>query len=250
MVSALLAFAQANPTKTDDGGAPRFTPIAAANRLVATDGFAFLIAVLFDEGIPAERAFEAPYLLRQRLGHLDPARIVADPTAVREAIATRPMLHRFVRPATNWVVEGARRVQDVYGGDAARIWRDAPTTARAVQERFDAFTGIAEKKAALAIELLTHELRVPITDLEGADVPYDIHVRRVFLRAGLARRDDLSDVVGAGRALHPQEPGALGMAAWRVGRRWCHAGAPRCSECAIVTVCPRLIEKAAGVTGA
>ena len=38
-----------------------------------------LSGVLFDQGIPAERAWAAPYLLRQRMGHLDPARIARDP---------------------------------------------------------------------------------------------------------------------------------------------------------------------------
>ena len=50
------------------GGA--FTGIDAADRLLAQPN-AFLIGVLFTQGIPAERAWMGPYLLRERLGTLD-----------------------------------------------------------------------------------------------------------------------------------------------------------------------------------
>ena len=66
-------------------GSTDFTPNAKANEIVKTDAFAFLTGVLFDQGIPAERAWAAPYLLRQRMGHLDPARIARDPEGVRRA---------------------------------------------------------------------------------------------------------------------------------------------------------------------
>ena len=52
-------------------------------------------AVLFDQGVPAERAWLAPMLLRQRLGHLDLARIAVEESAVRDAIQAEPKLHRL-----------------------------------------------------------------------------------------------------------------------------------------------------------
>ena len=46
--------------------------------------------------MPAERAWLAPMLLRQRLGHLDPARIAVEESAVRDAIQAEPKLHRYI----------------------------------------------------------------------------------------------------------------------------------------------------------
>ena len=69
--------------------------LADETQLVRTDPFAFLTAVLFDQGVPAERAWLAPMLLRQRLGHLDPARIAVEESAVRDAIQAEPKLHRL-----------------------------------------------------------------------------------------------------------------------------------------------------------
>jgi hypothetical protein len=63
------------------GAVVRLTPDEAANALVHNDPFAFLIAVICDQGIVAERAWAAPYELRRRLGHLDPYRMAAEPPA-------------------------------------------------------------------------------------------------------------------------------------------------------------------------
>jgi hypothetical protein len=70
------------------GPEPMFTPNPEANEFVKTDAFAFLVAVILDQGIKAERAWNGPYLLRERLEHLDPVRIVANPKFRRELSTT------------------------------------------------------------------------------------------------------------------------------------------------------------------
>ena len=76
-----------------------------ANAFLLENPFAFLLAVLFDQGIPAERAWRAPYDLLQRLGHLDPERIVAEPGAVAAAVAQAPALHRYVNTMPGWFMQ-------------------------------------------------------------------------------------------------------------------------------------------------
>lgn len=227
---------------------PTFTPNEAANRFLMQDDFAFLVAVIFDQGIVAERAWEAPYLLHERLGHLDPGLLAHDLAGVRAAVGQRPMLHRFVENVPRWVCEAAKIVVDRYGGDAGRIWADEPT-ARELFARLDAFPGIGQKKAAMAVEILAEDRGVPVRELSGSDIAYDVHVRRVFLRTGLAQRDDVTHMLDVARRAHPERPGALDEPAWRVGRQWCHAGSPDCSACALGDVCPKLIDAAGGVKG-
>src|SRR2546421_8350283 len=77
-------------------GKPSFAEDPAANDLVIKDGFAFLLAVIFDQGIRAERAWAAPFELKLRLGHLDPKRMVSEPDSVERAIQQPPTLHRYV----------------------------------------------------------------------------------------------------------------------------------------------------------
>jgi hypothetical protein len=43
------------------------------------------------------------------------------------------------------------------------------------------------------------DLGVPVRVLDSSDIAYDVHVRRVFLRAGLAKYDDLTHMVAVAR---------------------------------------------------
>jgi endonuclease III len=118
-----------------------------------------------------------------------------------------------------------------------------------LRSRFDEFPGIGQKKAAMAVEILERDLHVPLTDLSGSDIAYDVHVRRVFMRTGLAVRDDVGHMVAVARTLYPQRPGALDNPAWDVGRRWCHRGSPDCASCPLLVACPRLVERGDAVHG-
>lgn len=170
------------------------------------------------------------------------------PQAVVTAFAVSPKLHRFVNQVAGWVVHAAGVVVGRYGGDASGIWNDRPSAAE-LRRRFDALAGIGQKKAAMAVEILERDLDVALSDLTGSDIAYDVHVRRVFLRAGLAQRDDVTEMVAVARALHPERPGELDNPAWDIGRCWCHAKNPDCPECPLVKVCPRLIERGNSVKG-
>ncbi len=246
VAAALLDFGT-HHSSPEKAIAVDFTTNPAANDLVRTDPFAFLCAVIFDQNVPAERAWLAPFLLKERLGYLDPQSIAAAAGAVEAAIQDEPKLHRYVNKMPGWIVRAALRVLDRYGGDASTIWSDNPT-ADVLQKRFDDFVGIGQKKAAMAVEILERDLGVPVRNLERSDIAYDVHIRRVFLRARLADRDDRDEMIAAARQLHPERPGALDLPTWIIGRAWCHPGVPDCSTCPLTLVCPKEVERAAHVT--
>jgi uncharacterized HhH-GPD family protein len=248
IADALLAYAASYAHEPGDP-LPPLSPDAEADALVREDPFAFLLAVIFDQGIPYERAWRAPLDLRRRLGSLEPASLVADPERVRAAVAQPPALHRYVQNMPKWLVAAARRLLEQYGGDAGAIWAGSPT-AKELQGRFQAFDGIGQKKAAMAVELLERHLGVPVAMMEGSDIAYDIHVRRVFLRSGLVDRDDPLAMIEVARLLHPERPGALDDPAWRIGEQWCHRTAPECPACALRSACMKLIERGTVITGA
>lgn len=218
---------------------------ASERDLVGRDPFAFLIAVLLDQGVPATRAWEAPSRLLQRLGSIDPAFLVIHQQALARAMRLRPMPHRYPSVATRWILAAATLVIERYRGDAGRIW-DEPVSAAALRRRFEAFRGVGQKKAAMAVEILRSD-GVGVKELTGSDVAYDIHVRRVFLRTKLASVDTLESVVGAARRYHPQHPAALDLPAWTIGRTWCRPNRPKCDLCPIAWACPSApVEKGAG----
>ncbi len=228
VVEALLSYGRRHHAERA-GAPPQFTPNPDANDLLLNNPFAFLLAVLFSQGIPAERAWQAPYELQQRLGHLDPARIAAEPDRTRTAVAQPPALHRYVNDLSDWIVDAARQVTVRYGGEAQRVWSGEPRAAD-LAAQLRTFNGIGQKKAAMAVEILARDLKVPVLELTGTDIAYDVHVRRVFLRTRLADSDNLDHMVGVARRLHPERPGEMDFPAWLIGRRWCGPGLPACAE--------------------
>jgi len=227
---AAAAAAQAGGAFTDD---PR------ADALVKSSPEAFLFGVLFTQGIPAERAWVGPYLLRERVGTLEPARLADMPEEVAAAVAAPPALHRFVRTLPRWIVSAARRLQTEYGGSAAAIWPEGSHVLE-VTGRLLAFEGIGEKKAAMAVQILVRHFGVRLSGRECGAVAYDVHVRRVFLRTGMAGDDTPAAIAQAARSACPDDPGVLDLAAWLVGRDTCRPRDPKCDACRLGAVCPRL----------
>jgi uncharacterized HhH-GPD family protein len=229
------------------GGA--FTDVPEADALVKSSPQAFLLGMLFTQGIAAERAWAGPYLLRQRLGHLDPVRLASERGAVDEAMCRPPALHRFKHTMAGWVSDAAARLVECYGGDASRIWEDG-SSALEVMERLSRFAGIGRKKAAMGVEILTRHFGTPISGLEGGTVAYDVHVRRVFLRAGLVDRDTPDAIEEAAARACPVAPGRLDLPAWLIGRQWCRPARPDCQACRLGDVCPRLTDRSVEGVGA
>lgn len=249
VVEALLRFGE----ELDAIEASRLTTVLTnnplANELLVSDAWGFLVGVICDYQMPADRAWATPYNLATRLGGWSVELVAVHPEAVHAAFVGPPAIHRFPNQTTRFVVEGALRVLDEYAGDASNVWNDCPT-ARTLQQRLEAFTGISQKKAAMAVEILYSQLGVDIADMSGSDIAYDVHVRRLMLRTGLAERDHVTHMVDVARKAHPDRPGALDLPMWEIGRTWCHKRDPECSACVISHACPKLIAAAAGVTGA
>ena len=229
------------------GGA--FTDLPEADALVRSSPEAFLLGVLFTQGIPAERAWAGPYLLRERLGHLDLRRLAAERVAVEEAVGRPPALHRFRRTLPGWISDASERLLTCWKGRASAIWEDDPTAVE-LMERLTAFRGIGRKKAAMTVELLTRCFGVRVRELEGGTVAYDTQVRRVFLRSGLVETDTPAEVERAAAEAFPEAPGRLDLPAWLTGRQWCRPRSPVCEECWLGDVCPRLTARTVEGVGA
>jgi uncharacterized HhH-GPD family protein len=222
------------------GPAGQFSPDSDANALVREDGFAFLLGVIANVGVRSQEAWTLPFELRKRLGGLSPSLLSQDPAAVREAVQQQPELHRFGSLVPDLFVQAAGIILQRYGGSTVRLWSDQPTALQ-LRRRLEEFPGISQQKAAMAVEVIAGELRKPLRQLSGIDVTRETHLRRVFLRTGLVRRDEASHIAEVVRAMYPDRPGALGIPAWDIGRRWCRPADPDCPACPLNVACARLI---------
>lgn len=218
------------------GGA--FTGIPGADALLEAEPNAFLLGVLFTQGIPAERAWAGPWQLRERLGTLDLDYLATRPDAVRAAVQSTPMLHRFKETLPAWVSSAATRLRADYAGDASNVWPSGSHVIE-VTERLLEFDGIGRKKAVMAVEILVRHFGVELEGRECGQVAYDVHVRRVFLRSGMADADSVEAIERAAAEACPEAPGTLDLAAWLVGRDWCRPKRPRCGQCRLAQTCAR-----------
>jgi len=213
-----------------------------ADALIESSPNAFLLGVLFTQGIPAERAWAGPYELKARLGTLDLAYLAENPPSVRDAFQRLPMLHRFKETLPRWICSAAQRLIREYEGDAARIWQSGAHVLE-VTDRLSAFDGIGRKKAVMSVEILTRHFGIELAGRECGQVAYDVQVRRVFLRSGLAKEDTRDAIEAAAAAACPEAPGTLDLPAWLIGRETCRPKAPLCDRCRLGAVCPRLVER-------
>ncbi len=217
-----------------------FTGDPEADALLTRSANAFLLGVLFTQGIPAERAWSAPLRLQERLGTLSPRFLADNPDAVRRAVQQPPMLHRFKETLPRWIVSAGDRLERLYDGDASRIWSPGSHVLE-VTERLAAFDGIGRKKAVMAVEILVRHFGVALSGRDCGQVAYDVHVRRVFLRSGLVDEDSREAIEAAAARWCPNSPGTLDLPAWLVGRQWCRPQRPLCDVCLLCMACPRRV---------
>jgi len=125
-----------------------------ANRLLAADANALLIGFVLDQQVPVQKAFSGPAVLRQRLGHLDPARIAdMDPAAFVAVCAERPAIHRFPAAMAARVQDLCRALDREYGGDGARVWQEA-TDGADLYARIGSLPGFGDMKIGSLATLL------------------------------------------------------------------------------------------------
>jgi uncharacterized HhH-GPD family protein len=145
-----------------------------ADELLARDPLALLLGMLLDQRVPLEWAFGAPYRLAQRLDRdsLDAAEIAAhEPEAFTRLMVGPPALHRYPAVMAGRIQTLCRHLTEAYGGDAAAVWRDAPT-GQELLRRLRALPGFGEQKARIFVALLGKQLGVCPPGWREAAGPY------------------------------------------------------------------------------
>jgi uncharacterized HhH-GPD family protein len=144
-----------------------FTGDDEADRLLATDRLALLIGFALDQQVTVQKAFSGPLVLRQRLGHLDAARIAAtDPAALDTVFRTPPALHRFPGSMAGKVQALCAAIATDYGNDASRIWTEA-TDGADLKRRLLALPGFGDMTVAAILSISAKRLGVTLPGLDA-----------------------------------------------------------------------------------
>ncbi len=131
-----------------------------ANRLLADDPNALLIGFVLDQQVTVQKAFAGPQVLKQRLGHLDPARIAAMPPDDLVAVfRDRPAIHRFPGAMAERVQSLCRDLASHYGGDGSRVWSEA-TSGQDMARRIGSLPGFGDMKVRSLVATLVKQFGV------------------------------------------------------------------------------------------
>jgi len=120
-----------------------FTESDEANELIASDPMALLIGFALDQQVTVPKAFEGPYVLRERVGTLDPATLAE--TDLEPVFRERPAIHRFPSSMAKRVHELSAHVRDEYDGKAEHVWTEAADGA-ALRANLEGLPGFGEMK--------------------------------------------------------------------------------------------------------
>jgi endonuclease III len=225
-----------------------FTSVREANTLLNdlnTYPHAFVLACLMDRQVDYEKAWLIPYKISQRMKeHVLGEFSIKDLSKLSQETVTtlmseKPPLHPFSKKMSNVFFLAVQRINDVYAGDAAQIWKGRPPSAEVVY-RFLEFFGVGPKIATMAVNILARYFEIKFADRSSIDISADTHVCQVFARLGLCPSEPtVQQVMYKARALNPDYPGIIDLPCWEIGSRWCLPKNPLCNDCRMKDLCPK-----------
>ena len=168
------------PMPAQGSGVPRasypFTPEDDANALLAESGTALLIGLCLEQQVRSEKAMSGPLRIRERLGHLDAAKIGTLRDATIESVfAAKPAIHRFPGMMARRVKALCKVITSEYRGDGANLWKDR-RSAEEIYDRLLALPGFGAGKAGCGVRILAKFGHVPLRGWQRfgdeADMPW------------------------------------------------------------------------------
>lgn len=214
------------------------TVVPEAAPLIASDPYAFAIAVCLDRGTRAEIIWTIPHDIKNDLGHLDPQRIyemsLDDLTELFNRLPHRP---RYVNDAPRTIQELTRIVVEECDGNSANIWEGK--RAAQVNRTFVSIHGVGPGIANMGVLLIEKAFGVRFSDLDRSrmDIKPDVHTVRVLYRMGASEAETAEAAISATRQMNPSFPGELDAPLWGIGRCWCFATEPNCPDCPMNEIC-------------
>src|SRR4030081_400073 len=99
------------------------TPNEAANELLERSGTALLIGLCLEQQVRSEKAMVGPFVLRERIGHLDAGKIAQmTDSKIVAAFRATPAIHRFPGMMAKRVKALCAQIAADYDGDGGKLW--------------------------------------------------------------------------------------------------------------------------------
>jgi len=210
---------------------------------------AFVIGCVLDRNIPAEKAWAAPYKLKQRIGcfsfpHLRQLKQKGWKKYLGPQKGDPEKIHRFWKTVMPDCLHSAVQIIDKYSnnrGDARYLWSGENLLGEDVVCRFKRIRGVDDKIANMAVRILVTRFKQPI-ETASIDISVDRHIARVVRRLGLIGKNtpksqEKKVIVDKARELYPKFPAFIDLPIFIIGRNFCHETNPNCGDCPMEKLC-------------
>ena len=224
-------------------------PIEGKRKFTLQRANSFLVGVLLDRQIDAERAWEAADWIVESIGNGEQDFWAATRKANKPNLEGfmrygwgGKAFHRHWRTMSKNLQGCADIIIEKYEGDPRQIWNYQRCVPE-VRDRFEEFPGIGKALSRMAVLILVRNngLIDGKKSLPKLDVKPDDLRKRVFERAGLVSSNpSFNDFLEAARQLKPDFPAALDAPTWDIGREFCTPHNPQCGDCPLDKVCPKI----------
>jgi endonuclease III len=220
-----------------------FTTIPESNALlnnIETYPHFFVLGCIMDRQIPAERAWNIPYIISKECGGPGFENFLSLNLTDLNSIFFEKRLHRFNEQMAGYFYKAVQIIHTEYKNNAANIWLAGQPGCKEVIDRFDKFPGIGQKISTMATNVLVREFKVALKNVHEIDISVDSQIEKVFRRLGLVPVNASSlQIIGAARKIYPQYPGIADSVIWEIGRDWCKTDLSGCHNCYLDPYCPK-----------
>ncbi len=201
----------------------------------------YALACIMDRQIKAEKAWLIPYQIAEKINNYKFNGLLELSIDDYLNLFHENSLHRFNNAMAKYFYLGVSKIHNEYKDNAALIWTGNVSSATIVR-RFLQFEGVGIKIATMATNILVRDFKIPIRDRLCIDISPDVQVKRVFKRIGYINKNaSVDDLIYCARELNPTYPGIFDLSAWEIGRKWCRPKNPKCAECYLNNLCPKLL---------
>ena len=211
-----------------------------AEKLLKNNSYAFLIAIILNQGKLIWKAWRGPYLIKRELKirSLSPKIIYEiDQRKINTAVKKAKLGCRNLPAdrAGKYIKSAAKRVLDTYSGKASLIWKNA-TSVKELRNRLIKFDGIGENLANMAIKIFLEKGMIPkipktSEELRNLQVKADVHVIKVLYRTGLSEANTEDAALKAAKKYCPSLPARIDSGALEIGIQYCFKTDPDCKHC-------------------
>ena len=128
----------------------------AATQLLNRSPVALLTAMLLDQQVSMEWAFQGPYTIARRMGRddLDAHEIAGyDPERFAAVLSEKPAVHRYPGSMAKRVQALCQFLVERYDGDGGAVWRDV-ASGDELLKRLNELPGYGKQKAQIFVALL------------------------------------------------------------------------------------------------